>query len=296
MRRFGTLTLVTALLTALSGCAGGGFRATRAYSLDVDWAGYERIVIESRNGKVDLAHESRNDLSVTGEVYVKGATPEAAERSLDDIHVVATPAADDPKTMHVRVEFPDALTHRSPGASLVLRMPAHCTASIKTSNGRVQVAKLNAPVDVKTSNGAVVLDEIGGPATVVTSNGTVTIRSVRGDVRAESSNGRIELHDVHGNVTAHTSNGRIVANVTPPTEAMVELVTSNGGIDASLPATVNGTVSATTSNGSVLVELPEGVAAEQSMTKRAYNAKLNGGQGGRIVLRTSNGPLKLRLQ
>ncbi|RMF84941.1 MAG: hypothetical protein D6744_02220, partial [Planctomycetota bacterium] len=220
-------TAAASLLLGLAGCSSGGFRATRPLNMQVEWDGYARIVVETRNGSVDLAPETRGDLAITGETFVKAASPETARRYLDDIRVVAAPDPDDPQTIAVRVEYPRSLDRHSPGAKLVLRMPAHCATEIRTGNGAVHVAELDAALDVRTNNGAVRVENIGGPTAVRTTNGAITARNVRSDVRAESSNGAIALHEVRGNVSAHTSNGRISAVVTPGPNPTVELVTSN---------------------------------------------------------------------
>jgi hypothetical protein len=307
-RSFAVIVLSAAALAA-SGCV-NIVQATREYSFTAPWDNYEKVIVQSRNGGVELSPASDPELRVSGRKWASGATIGEAEANVEQLEVIAEPARDDPRSIVVRLEYPEELEHRSIGAKMVVRVPQPIAASVETSNGSIRVKRMKEPVVLETSNGRITAEDIAGRLEARTSNGRIEARKVAGGVTAETSNGSVVLGDVqggcridtsngsiraeavHGDVEATTSNGTITVAAVPDKSGRVVLRTTNGSIEASIPATLAADIELTTSNGKIRPELHEVPIVLRHMSKRRFEATLNGG-GGKVIASTSNGSVTL---
>ena len=189
------LVAIASLLISCTGC-GSLFRASEPVSLTADWGAYERVLVESRNGDIDVRVSATNtgggrQVRVSGSKWAGGGTMESAEELLAQLHVSAAPDVKDAKTLLVRLDYSEAMRSRNFGADLNVELPAATAAEIRTSNGRVEARGLVRRVFADTSNGNIVLADIDGDAQVDTSNGGVRAERVRGTLGADTSNGSI---------------------------------------------------------------------------------------------------------
>lgn len=301
---------VTALLAMCSGCS-TLVTVREDYQVTRPWQGYERLVLRTENGRIELSTNTANtDVTITGTKQAGGVTTRDAEENLSRVDVRAAPDETDPKTLIVELDYPEDLRWKNIGASLRVSVPQPVSTDALTRNGSIDIrntksAKLRSSngttiardvdgwLDAQTSNGRIEAERIAGDAELQTSNGSVVVRGVGGRTRVNTSNGGIEVRDATGDVDCATSNGSIVVNAQPPVEGIVSLVTSNGGIRATLPQTLKGSVDVSTSNGSLTTNLGNATISQAQWSKRRLAAQLNGGGTGRIHARTSNGSLVL---
>lgn len=305
------LVVIAGLLISCTGC-GSLFRASEAFSLAADWGAYERVLVESRNGSVDVrVSGGSQQVTVSGSKWAGGGTKESAEDLLAQLHVNAAPDAKDAKTLRVWLDYSEAMRSRNFGADLIVELPSSAAAEIRTSNGRVEARGLVRRVFADTSNGNIVLADIDGDAQVDTSNGGVRAERVRGtlgadtsngsifaheiggECRVETSNGNVEIVGARGGIRADSSNGSLRVDASPPADAVIELSTSNGGITAQVPASMRGELHLHTSNGSITTDLGDATLSNPTWSKSNIRARLNGGGAGRLTARTSNGSIRL---
>ena len=303
------LTIVVAALGS-SGC-GPAFHAKRGFLLDVPWEDYQRIVVRTRNGGVELSVEQGDDMRIEGELRARGYTQAEADEILERLTIVAEPDAADPTTFLVELEYPDELRRRSVGARLNIRIPQPCAADITTNNGRIVARGLKGEIELHTSNGRIIAQEIVGGVRARSSNGRIHLRDVAGPVNARTSNGPIlaeaiggdcdlktsncsvEVRQARGSVLVTTSNGRIRVAAEPPEDGEVVLRTSNGSIHADLPAHIRGRLVLHTSNARVHTDMDTVTLRGPRWSRRSFEAEMNGGGPGRIFVRTSNGSITL---
>jgi len=125
-----------------------------------------------------------------------------------------------------------------------------------------------------------------------TVNGNVSTVGAEGRQRLRSTNGRIEIEGAQHGVDAHTTNGSIDVRVVVASDpAEIELGTTNGSITLRIPPDARGHLEARTVNGTVKTDLP--ITIQGTASKKRVSADLNGGGGGRIVLRTTNGSIRI---
>lgn len=131
----------------------------------------------------------------------------------------------------------------------------------------------------------------GTRVAVDTVNGKVEVRRVEGPVEVGTTNGGVMVTDARGPVDASTTNGAIRVELTDIEEDRpMRLSTTNGGIRLTLPRTARVTVDASTTNGGIDLDgLPADV---RSRGRRHLRAELGGG-GPQIRLTTTNGGIKI---
>jgi DUF4097 and DUF4098 domain-containing protein YvlB len=174
------------------------------------------------------------------------------------------------------------------GASFTLRVPTKTAAILASSNGRLEIRKIDGEIDATTSNGSIAAEDIGGGARLATSNGSIRANSVKGGLIARTSNSKVEAKDILGNADLRTSNGRIDAR---SVKGKVDVVTSNGSITVE---NIEGDLTGNTSNGGLDIQRAFGAIDLTTSNGSIKAADLNGGGGG-IRLATSNGSIDVTL-
>jgi DUF4097 and DUF4098 domain-containing protein YvlB len=295
MRRAGLgIALLAIATTGASGCCDCALiRATREVSLTAPWQEYAKVVVQTRNGHVEITRGTADAAEITAKLSVGGVTLGEAEKRLDQMEVVAAADSGDPTALLVQLKCPRDWDHWSPGAELAVRVPAACAAEVTTDNGRICVYDVGA-ASLKTSNGRIRAERIEGNVDARTSNGRIVLRKVSGPCCAETSNGSIEIRAARGGgVDAHTSNGSIDVEAAPPPDASVSLCTSNGAIHAVLPATMTADIEAHTSLGDVDVDFGSASVQDLHHKRSRLRAQMNGG-GGQITASTSLGSVTIK--
>jgi len=308
MRRWVAFSLFVVTAAALVGC-GSVVRVSRDFSFTAPWEDYQHVVVTTHNGRVELAAAGTSEIDISGTKSAGGLTYAEAEENLDQVTIVAEPDAADPTTFRISVDYPAHLRSKSIGASFVIRVPEPCAAEITTGNGEIRAENLRDNVVLRTSNGSITLSDIAGSVRARTtngrveaeriegalhvdsSNGPVSARDIGGTCEVETSNGSVEAMDVHGDIGITTSNGRIRVEATPPDDASVILRTSNGSIHVTLPATMRADLTLSTNNGRVSTSMDQATLTSPSWSRRRFEAVMNGGGGGRIAVRSSNGSI-----
>jgi DUF4097 and DUF4098 domain-containing protein YvlB len=283
------------------------FSAREDFRLTEPWQDYDHVVVRTLNGRVELSSVAGSgDVSVTGTKKAGGATLEEAESNLADVQIHAHRDETNTRTLVVELDYPEELRHKNIGASLIVCVPHPVTvdvatgngsvratnlkdAKLHTSNGRITAVDIAGRLSARTSNGPIEADRVAGDAELETSNGRVVARTVHGRTKIDTSNGGVEVRDAHGDVECETSNGGIVVDARPAVEGRVSLVSSNGSIRATLPQEMKGTIDLSTSNGGLTTNLGNATLSRAQWSKRRLAAELNGGGGGHVLVRTSNG-------
>ena len=103
MRR-SILSLSVCLLAAVAaGCNGTLFRASESFALDLPWDDYQRVVVRTHNGYVELLAHEADDLRISGVKKAGGLTLDEAHDNLDQVTVIAEPDGADPTTFVIEL-------------------------------------------------------------------------------------------------------------------------------------------------------------------------------------------------
>ncbi len=299
----------------LVGCSANLVRVEEKFSMTAAWSGYERVIVRTVNGRVELrSGGTESEASITGVKRAAGPSIGEAQKNLAELKVSAAPDARDPHALLVSLEYPEALRHRNIGASFVIQTPEACAADVSTGNGEIIAEHLKGQVTLHTSNGGVHATAVDGPLHIDTSNGDIEARDINGRVEADTSNGGVKLTqvaagcnvdssngdlvltNVHGAVRARSSNGGISLEGVPGPEDAVELDTSNGEITLKVPATLRGHLRLVTSNGRVNTTFGAMSLNNPRLGKTSVEADMNGGGAGKLHAETSNGSITISCQ
>jgi DUF4097 and DUF4098 domain-containing protein YvlB len=125
-----------------------------------------------------------------------------------------------------------------------------------------------------------------------TVNGSVHVSEVSGTLKLDTTNGKIDVSRCAGTVDASTTNGGIHAellSVTPGKTMRFE--TTNGHITIVVPPSLATEVDASTTNGRISTDLP---VTTRSADHNTLHGTVNGGGGGMLRLRTTNGGIDIK--
>ena len=220
---------VIAMLAAV-GCGDGGFNyssinepiETHQDSFAVGES--PRLVVVSFNGGITVEASTDGNIAVMATIRRANYVEYRVEQEGNTVTVVANQQ--------------ERTTGNSPGAEIVVSVPANTHLKLDTTNGAILVRGTVRSGDVKTSNGPIELIDIKGTFVADTSNGQITINGFVGNVNLETSNGGIEFT---GEMTPGGRN---------------DIRTSNGSIDIVLRGTPSVKVDATASNGTIKSDVP----------------------------------------
>jgi len=160
---------------------------------------------------------------------------------------------------------------RNQSCDIVLSVPRHVQASLKTANGGIAVNGTN------------------GETTLETNNGSIAINDTKGKLVANTTNGSISLNGASGYARASTVNGSISGSLDGADG--LDLSTVNGSIKIKL-LNPNGTLEARTMNGSVKLNAP---VAKDANTKKNYASARFGDGNAKMSLETVNGSVVIDL-
>ncbi|MBD7980129.1 DUF4097 family beta strand repeat-containing protein [Oerskovia merdavium] len=239
-RRLATAGFVAVAALALGACGfGPRSSATDTYTED---AGITAVRIDLEAGSVTLRGSDP-------------ATGLSIERTVDFVG-----------------EYPAHDTHRVEDGVLVLAgCGRHCSASYTVD------LPAGLPVMGETSHGSIDLDRTGA-VDVRTSNGSVTLAGIDAKVLARTSNGKISGTGLGGTegVDVETSNGSIELTLSTPQD--VSATTDNGTVHLTVPEG-SYRVSATTDLGGTDVSVPDDPDGEHHLVAGSSNGRVTVAQG-----------------
>lgn len=250
--------LLTGAVGASAGCdltvAGARVSAGDVWERTYELGETPTLTIANTNGSITVETHEAATIEVRAERTVRASTDAGAQELLE-----ATTITEDVTGTSV------SLTTRRPAAfsrgqraevRYSVRVPRGAAVSLRTTNGRLEVAGVQGQVDVESVNGRVQGTALG---------------QVR---RAETVNGSVEL----------------AFDGVPAGGSVVETV--NGSVELRLPADTAADVNVRTVNGSIDVDGFTQVE-ERQRRRRSYEGRLNGG-GPTLRVETVNGSVTVR--
>jgi hypothetical protein len=177
-------------------------------------------------------------------------------------------------------------------AEIEVHMPQNADLQLQTSNGAIEVTRLNGTIRLHTSNGAITADSLKGKLLAHTSNGGISVEGVDGDCNLGTSNGRIHVTGRFDALDLHSSNGVVVARAQAGSTVASRwnIGTSNAPVDLAVPTDLKADLDVGTSNGGVKLDLPITLQGYEGQSH--LHGTLNGG-GQEVSVHTSNGPIRV---
>lgn len=98
---------------------------------------------------------------------------------------------------------------RGPRVDIHAAVPRHAQARVASRSGRIEVARIDGPLEVEQRSGRTTLRQIGGNVRVSSRSGGCEIEDVAGDIVIASRTGRITVRRVAGSLSIETRTGSV---------------------------------------------------------------------------------------
>jgi hypothetical protein len=202
----------------------------------------DALVVDVREGTVEVRGTDRNEIVVTGTVTSGLTSTRHDERVEDDRFVVSARCSGGPLSTFCSVDH-------------VIEVPAGMPVIVRSAGTAVVLAGLRGTVDVETSDADIDAAELSGP-----------------DVRLVTSNAGIRLRGASAPATrVRTSNATVDLSFTDPVE-VVDATTSNGPLLVELPDTPDAyAVDLVTSDGTAAAEVRTDPTSRRRISARTDN-------------------------
>ncbi|NNE08687.1 MAG: DUF4097 family beta strand repeat protein [Gemmatimonadetes bacterium] len=223
--------LLAGALAGFAGAAGGGYGEGYVFETrEGVLAGQVRIVeAETRNGFIHIRSGDEDSVAVEVIERVRKHTHEDAEKIADKVDLTIE-AKGEVLVIKMDRSKLSGKEKSAYSASFTITLPSSMSVRVESSNGDIEVAKVEGSVHASTSNGNVRMKGSGGDADLRTTNGDIYADLAAGDVSMRTTNGSIRLAGVRGDVKGHTTNGSIQLVVDEESDFLVEASTTNGTI------------------------------------------------------------------
>jgi len=292
----GLLGLLVATLF-LGGCeeddvagifVGANVSATEVETHVLDYEMPFILDVDTSNGSVSVRGvEGIQTVSVTATLTSRGSTLEEAQDRVDRI-VYRVERSGGRISLQYRSSEQESDVRRHSGVAFDVVIPTEARVEVDTSNGAVDIERIDGTILVDTSNGAVDVYDATGALVADTSNGRIEVVDFIGDLELDTSNGEIRMEDVAGSIDAETSNGGVTYAGHPGLGAH-RIRTSNGSVTVRVPNDAAIAFEASTSSGKIRSSLP----LVGDTDGDDWNAQLNPPTDTTFNVRTSNGSIRL---
>lgn len=235
------------------------------------------VVIDNVRGGITVEAWDRPEVRVQVEKEIDSPRQERASKVLARIRLDVKA---DANTFRIKTLLPendnsflDWLTGNGYYAAVHyrVRVPRQASIKVENTNGLIKLVGTRGPAVLNSVKGGLALDRTAGRV-IASINGDVTVTGASGTVNVETINGSIE-----------------VKLPQLPSGSYLSLSTVNGPVELRLPRNIRISLDAASSNGPIQSDFRiEGKTAG----RQSLRGDINGG-GGRLQVRTTNGPVRL---
>jgi len=222
------------------------------------------LIVDNTNGSVYIESWDRNEVRIETEKIVKARSRRQAEEIMERVRIEVKQGRN---YLEIRTKYPKrrgGFWHSVFGNGVSISVKYRILVPNETN------------IDISTVNGKVGITDVAGNIRVKTTNGSIEVQKAKGSVEAKTTNGGIDVELLEFEED----------------ENMI-FRTTNGSIKVYFPKNLRADIEARTTNGSVRTDFP--IEVRDEFSKKKLKGKINGG-GGRIVLHTTNGGIRILKQ
>lgn len=232
-RRAGAVTLVTATVAALAGCADGiGGQLTFN---DVTKAKVSQILLDGSSGDVEVTTAAVSETTITRIVHSN--TDPAMSYSLTGTQLHLGSSCGSRCQVSYRIEVPAGVSVSGRLSSGDVGLDGVSGADVEVSSGDVLVRNATGPVRASVSSGDVTVLSSSGPATLVANSGDVRVLDAGGPVSVKASSGDVNVQlKVPASVSATVSSGDLAVEVP---QGAYKMHTTAGSGDVNMSGVTN---------------------------------------------------------
>jgi hypothetical protein len=204
----------------------------RTATLEYPTGAAVRLEYDGRAGNLLLEGADTDRMTVQIVAHVNeesaAAADTALQRIVDGIHHSGNVVAI--RVPQLEAAGPWFLFSRGVRVDYAITAPRRTVCQIAGRSGRVEVARIDGPVEisqrsgrtsvrqitegvqVSSRSGAIEAEEIGGNLLAATASGRVTARAIGGDAQIQSASGGVRVENVAGSLTVQSASGRVEAS------------------------------------------------------------------------------------
>jgi DUF4097 and DUF4098 domain-containing protein YvlB len=255
-----------------------------------------RLALTTFDGNIEVRGWDRNEVLV--EVEKRGPDQATVEK-------IQVKAVQDGNVITIDVPKPSPLRttgfRRTPGASLVVSVPAQTAITARSGDGAVTIRRVNGNADVDTEDGSVRVEEVKGDVAVRTGDGAVDVRQIEGSARVSTGDGSIRAAGVFKGLSLETRDGSVDLEGRPGSvvESEWSVTTGDGNIRVELPEGLNARLDAETADGRVQVDRTAGQADDAGGGEEHERTSFRGaiGAGGKTLkVRSGSGSIDVKIR
>lgn len=255
--------------------------ATRAYP-----AGDRlTLTVDSRSGSVTVIGDAAETATVEVTAHLLDDTAESADASLAQIMagIDWREGALTIITPQIASSGPWFMFGRGVRIDYMVTAPLRTTCRIASRSGRVEVARVEGPVDIEQRSGRTAVSEVALDVAISTRSGNTEVERVGGRLTVTGHSGRVSVRDIGGEVRLGVHSGAIDAERT-------------GGLHVS---SHSGSIRADGVDGDLRAEAGSGRISAENITGGVRATNRSGSitvdrAGGPSELKTASGSITVR--
>ncbi|WP_019421171.1 hypothetical protein [Paenibacillus sp. OSY-SE] len=201
MKKVLKCAIVLSMLFLIAAC-GTGEEQTETRDLELQTAGLSKLVIDNRNGKIEIAgHTDSDKIEVTAQARAKGVSLDKLKLTLEDRE----------GTAYLDASFEGQFLAMGSGfVDLQIKVPKHLQVDIMSHrDGDMHISNMSSNVKIGNINGNIQVLNTAGPLDIDNRDGDITIREIASDVTIANINGHIIIEQVGGSAVIDVRDGSL---------------------------------------------------------------------------------------
>lgn len=199
MHRIWRFTIVVCLLLVTA--CGNSETATSTHELKLEAGQLTKLVINNRNGEIEIKGTETDRIAVEAVITAKGISMDKLKLQLREEGTSA----------YLDAAFAGQLLAMGSGTvNLKISVPQQMAVQLDSHrDGKLQVAALSAPLQVDNVNGDIEIVDTKGPVTLSNRDGDIILRNIGADVAIDNINGHIQVTQVTGSARVTVGDGSL---------------------------------------------------------------------------------------
>jgi DUF4097 and DUF4098 domain-containing protein YvlB len=192
--------IIIVCLLLVTAC-GNGEAATSAQELQLEANQLTKLVINNRNGEIEIKGADTDKIAVEAAITAKGI-------SMDKLKLQLRAEG---TTAYLDAAFAGQLLAMGSGTvNLRISVPQQMAVQLDSHrDGNLQVTGLSAPLKVDNVNGDIEIVDTKGPVTLSNRDGDMILRNIGADVDIDNINGHIQVTQVTGSARVSVGDGSL---------------------------------------------------------------------------------------
>ncbi|MEK5240517.1 DUF4097 family beta strand repeat-containing protein [Paenibacillus sp. FSL L8-0470] len=198
--RWTSRLMIVGCLLLVTACSKGE-ETSSTQKLELDAAKLTKLVIDNRNGEIEVNGADTDTIEVNAVVTAKGISMDKLKLKLRA----------EEATAYLDASFGSQMLAMGSGSvDLEITLPRELAVELDSHrDGKLKVADLSASLKVDNVNGDLEVIDTKGPVTLSNRDGDITVRNIGTDVDIDNINGHVVVTEVAGSAEVAVGDGSL---------------------------------------------------------------------------------------